>query len=124
MLSKKIIKKIFTLMFLLLVISLPIYSLAVDVQSSLGDLNNYGKITGDSKVFEESVGKILSIVQVVASLAAVICLVILGVKYMTGSIEEKAQYKKTLMPYFIGAMMVFRISNFLVVIYNVAIAIF
>ena len=43
---------------------------------------------------------------------------------MTGSIEEKAQYKKTLMPYFIGAMMVFGISNFLVVIYNVAIALF
>lgn len=124
MLSSKTTKKIVMLIFLLSFISLPIYSFAVDVQGSLGDLDNYGKITGNSKVFEESVGKILSIVQVVASLAAVICLVILGVKYMTGSIEEKAQYKKTLMPYFIGAMMVFGISNFLVVIYNVAIVIF
>lgn len=124
MLSSKTTKKIVMLIFLLSFISLPIYSFAVDVQGSLGDLDNYGKITGNSKVFEESVGKILSIVQVVASLAAVICLVILGVKYMTGSIEEKAQYKKTLMPYFIGAMMVFGISNFLVVIYNVTIAIF
>jgi len=39
-----------------------------------------------------------------------IILIILGLKYMMGSAEEKAEYKKTLMPYVIGAGLVFAAS--------------
>ena len=32
---------------------------------------------------------------------------ILGIKYMTGSAEEKAEYKKTMVPYLVGAVILF-----------------
>ena len=50
---------------------------------------------------------ILGIVSTAASVIAVVILIVLGVKYMMGSAEEKAEYKKTLLPYIIGAVFVF-----------------
>ena len=49
-------------------------------------------------------------ISIVGSGVAVIALIILGIKYMMGSVEEKAEYKKTMMPYVIGALMVFGAS--------------
>ena len=42
---------------------------------------------------------------------AILMLAILGIKYMLGSIEEKAEYKKDLIPYFIGAGLLFGITT-------------
>ena len=39
---------------------------------------------------------------------------------MIGSVEEKAEYKKTMIYYIIGAIMVFAISNISAMIYNFA----
>ena len=54
--------------------------------------------------------QIITILSTVGSIASVIVLIILGIKYMMGSAEEKAEYKKTLMPYVIGAALVFAAS--------------
>lgn len=62
----------------------------------------------------------ITIVSTIGSVAAVIVLVVLGLKYMMGSTEEKAEYKKTLMPYVIGAVLVFAASAVAGVVYNVA----
>ncbi len=72
--------------------------------SGLGDLEQYAKQQVTSQRFTGMVGKILGVIQTVGSLMSVICLIVLGVKYMMGSVEEKAQYKKTLMPYFIRSL--------------------
>lgn len=63
--------------------------------------------------------KIIGIVQFIGSFASVIVLVVLGIKYMSGSVEEKAEYKKTMVPYLIGAIMVFGITNLLGIINSV-----
>ena len=63
-------------------------------------------------------GQIIGIVTTIGSVVAVLILVVLGVKYMMGSAEEKAEYKKTLMPYVIGAVLVFAASTLAHVIYN------
>ena len=47
------------------------------------------------------------IVTTIGMVASVVVLVVLGIKYMLGSAEEKAEYKKTLLPYVIGAVLVF-----------------
>ena len=62
----------------------------------------------------------ITIMSVVGSVVAVIVLIVLGLKYMMGSTEEKAEYKKTLMPYVIGAIFVFAASTIAGVIYNIA----
>lgn len=71
--------------------------------------------TADVKNFSAS---IINVVSIVGSAAAIITLIILGIKYMMGSAEEKAEYKKTLLPYIIGAAMVFGASLLVGVIYN------
>lgn len=65
-------------------------------------------------------GQIVTIVSVIGSLASVVVLVVIGLKYMMGSTEEKAEYKKTLLPYVIGATLVFAASALAGVIYNFA----
>ena len=62
--------------------------------------------------------KITGIIQVVGIIASVAILMVLGIKYMMGSAEEKAEYKKTLLPYFIGAAFVFAASALANTIYG------
>lgn len=118
----------YIIIFFIIVFLLNLYisniSSAYDAESALGSLENYGQITGNSDIFQDKVGRILRVIQIVGSLVAIIALIVLGVKYMMGTIEEKAEYKKTLLPYFIGAMMVFGISNLLEIVYLVAIGAF
>lgn len=76
-----------------------------------------GKINDtDVKEFSAS---LINVIAIVGSAAAIITLIILGIKYMMGSAEEKAEYKKTLLPYIIGAAMVFGASVLTGVIYNI-----
>lgn len=63
---------------------------------------------------------IVKIVTTAGSIISVIVLVVLGIKYMMGSAEEKAEYKKTLLPYIIGAVFVFAASTIAGVIFNFA----
>ncbi len=50
---------------------------------------------------------ILTIITTVAMVLAVVIIAVLGIKYMMGSTEEKAEYKKSLIPYIVGAVLVF-----------------
>ncbi len=55
-------------------------------------------------------GNIVNILTTVGIVIAVIVLLILGIKYMMGSASEKAEYKKTMIPYLVGAVLVFGAS--------------
>lgn len=67
----------------------------------------------------DSLGQdIVKIVSTIGSVISVIVLIVLGIKYMMGSAEEKAEYKKTLMPYVIGAVLVFAASTIAGVIFS------
>lgn len=54
---------------------------------------------------------IASVITTVGIVVAVIVLLILGVKYMMGSASEKAEYKKTMIPYLVGAALIFGAST-------------
>ena len=51
-------------------------------------------------------------------IVAIIVLLVLGIKYMMGSAAEKAEYKKTMIPYIVGAALIFAASVFANVIYE------
>lgn len=60
-------------------------------------------------------GTIMGTLQIVGVVVAAIILTIVGIKYMMGSAEEKAEYKKTMIPYIVGAVLIFgatTIANF------------
>ena len=62
--------------------------------------------------------KIIGILQTVGIVLSVVILVILGIKYMMGSAEEKAEYKKTMIPYIVGAAFIFLAPTIANVVYN------
>ena len=62
--------------------------------------------------------RILGVLQTIGVVLAVIILVILGIKYMMGSAEEKAEYKKTMVPYLVGAVFIFAAPILANMIYN------
>ncbi|MEE0865592.1 MAG: pilin [Clostridia bacterium] len=64
--------------------------------------------------------RIIGTIQVIGSFASVIALIIIGIRYMVGSVEEKAQYKETMVPYIIGAVLVFGITTTLRIVYDIA----
>lgn len=80
------------------------------------------QITSDNTVGTtgiETVGKkIVAVLQTVGIVLSVIILIVLGIKYMMGSAEEKADYKKSMMPYIVGAALIFSASAFAQVIYG------
>lgn len=63
---------------------------------------------------------VVRVITTIGVVVSVIILVVLGIKYMMGSAEEKAEYKKTLMPYIIGAGLVFAASMIATLVYNIA----
>lgn len=62
---------------------------------------------------------IIGVIQVVGTIISVAVLIVLGIKYMAGGVEERAEYKKTMMPYVIGALLVFGITNILGIVSNI-----
>lgn len=77
---------------------------------------------GDSSVQTSKLtdlGKtIVTIMQTVGIVVAVVVLLVLGIKYMMGSAEEKAEYKKTMMPYLVGALLIFAAVTIANMVYN------
>lgn len=61
----------------------------------------------DEKEISELSNSIYSILQFIAVVVAVAMIAILGIKYITGSVEMQADIKKTIVPYVIGAFMAF-----------------
>ena len=80
--------------------------------------------SGTSSSFTSKVNNVVGVFRLVGSIVSVIVLVALGIKYMFGSVEERAEYKETMKPYIIGAVLVFGISNITSILYDIGSEIF
>ena len=61
---------------------------------------------------------ILGVIQVVGVVVSVIMLMAIGIKYMLGSIDEKAEYKKTMIYYMLGALLLFSATTIPNILYK------
>lgn len=116
---KKSIKVISTLLLtIMLVASIAGTVLAVDPNTVLNGLNGNGNVQINDLT---KVGNnIVTIIQVVGIVIAVIVLLVIGIKYMMGSASEKAEYKKTMIPYIVGAVLIFAGTSLVRVIYSLS----
>ena len=141
---KKSIKVISTLLLtIMLVASIAGTVLAVDPNTVLNGLNGNGNVqtndltkvgnnivtknqnlngNADSQITKVG-GNIVNIIQIVGIVIAVIVLLVIGIKYMIGSASEKAEYKKTMIPYIVGAVLIFAGTSLVRVIYSLATAV-
>lgn len=72
----------------------------------------------DTKLAFDKVGIILGAVRNISVVVSVIVLMVIGLRYMFGSVEEKADYKKTMMPYIIGCVLAVSGTTIVTFIYN------
>ena len=71
------------------------------------------------KAFELG-GTIVEGLTTVGTVIAVVGIIILGMKFMIGSTQEKAEYKKAMIPYLVGCIFLFAISRIVSIIYSLA----
>ena len=109
----KKIQKIFNFILVIIMIFFLISPVVNAIEPA--DIN---EVVVDTKDLEQTGNNILRILQAFGVILSVIILIIIGIKYMLGSAEEKAEYKKTLMPYVIGAALIFAASTFAQVAYD------
>lgn len=116
--KKKII--IGFIIFILCILFMGIQVQATDFDPEHYKPSSISSVSGATKLGDIG-NNIIGAVQVIGSISSVIALILIGIKYVMGSVEEKAEYKQTLKPYLIGAFMVFGITNLLVIIQNIVI---
>ncbi len=116
----KAMKVVYTILMVLILVSVANTVFA----GSSSSLIDPGSLTGEGAsggTQIESLGnQIIGIVTMIGIVISVLVLVILGIKYMIGSAQEKAEYKKTMIPYVIGAILVFAASTIATIVMNIA----
>lgn len=113
---KKTMKIFAVILVAILLITLSTSVFALEVTPG----NLQANFTGDASGLVDKAGKIMGMIRNVAAIAAVIIIMVLGVKYMLGSVEEKAEYKKSFMPLIIGIILVVSATTIATFIFNMA----
>lgn len=62
---------------------------------------------GETTIFSEMVSSVLGVISVIGIFVAVAGIMIIGIKTIFGSVEEKTDYKKKILPFIIGAIILF-----------------
>ena len=83
-------------------------TLLIGVEISAGTISSFEDVGND----------IFGIIRTVGIICSVVALIIIGMKYMIASVEEKAEYKKTFYTFLVGAVLVFGITYIVEVIYT------
>ena len=114
--SKKTMKILTIIATMLLIISM---GASMVFATTIGTVNVTPNSTNTNSITDIG-NKVMGIIQVIGTIAAVAIVMVLGIKYMMGSAEEKAEYKKTMIPYLVGAILLFAATTVATAIYNFA----
>ncbi len=126
--NSKIIK--LAIILLIIFVTLISFNAIVYARTSTYDviddvINNDGKgykpnVLGDESKLKQKVGVILGVINIVGVVLSVLTLMIIGMRYMFGSIEEKAEYKKTAVTYLLGAFLVFSMTTLPNIVFKIS----
>ena len=95
---------------------IPLYAATIDADDVRPNASGIDVATTEIK---NTGRKIYSAVFTTGSVVSVAVIAWIGVKYIWASAEERADYKKSLLPYFVGAICVFGASGIANIVYNV-----
>ncbi len=109
--------KLFLVMFVtILIIIFPLIVNASQIDPD--DYNSSGPTASDVKDMYIFGGSVAGIVQIVGTIVSAGALIIIGIKYVIASADERAEYKERMLPYVIGAVLLFGASNIVKIAYN------
>ncbi len=119
---KKTSKLIVALLIVLTIATISVSSFAVTNPDAIRPDQIKGSNIGTSTAqgILDFGNNIVGVVRIVGIVVAVIILLVLGIKYMMGSAEEKADYKKSMIPYMVGAILIFASSTIVGIVYDLA----
>ena len=107
-------KKLSKIFAVLLILAIAMIAFTTVANATAGDAANIFQKAEESDVdtgdMTTVAGNIVNIITWVGIIVAIIVLLVLGIKYMMGSAAEKAEYKKTMIPYLVGAVLIFGAS--------------
>lgn len=109
-------KKKFLIVFVLVIICIIIffngYTFASIVNTNRTILPTY------THQFDDFGSTILSTIRTIGMIISIGALMVIGIKYMLSSVEERAEKKQSMIYYCIGAFLVFSIVNIVSAVYN------
>lgn len=105
----------------MLVITMSQVALATDTYTNLiSNIDNDAKgVSNEINGVATVAGKVVKLIRSVAAIAAVVIISILGIKYMMGSTEERADYKKSFIPLIVGVVVVLAAASIASLIFSV-----
>lgn len=74
----------------------------------------------DWYIFREKAGTVLGFIRNIGAIVSVIGIAVLGLRYMWGSLEQKANYKETMFPFIIGIAMTVGATVIITIVQSVA----
>ena len=105
---KKVLKSIMVVLIsvmLLLPVAQPIAFAAPDAKSVIDSMGTEAKDVDTTNAAKIG-GTISTWILVISSIVAVIVIAYVGLKFIVGSTQEKAEYKKSLIPIVVGVLLV------------------
>lgn len=103
------------LMFMLVVI-FPLTINAYQINPEIYHAN--GPSTDEVKEMYKFGGSIAGVIQIIGTILSIGSLIIIGIRYVVASVEEKAEYKERMLPYVIGCVLLFGASNIVNILYK------
>lgn len=122
--KEKIMKILFFITILIMLFSFTAVAYATtDPTENPGDYKPNIEGRQQDIALRNRAGEILGAINVIGVISSVLTLMLIGIKYMLGSIEEKAEYKKTATTYIIGAILVFSATTIPNILYRIGLGI-
>lgn len=116
--EKMKLKILYVVFIILLILSTTCASYA-SVTDPITDPNYYRPNSNVNNEKVATIGRnLVAGIRNIGVVIAVVGLMIIGFRYMFASVEEKANYKETMIPYIIGMVMLFAITTILQIIYD------
>ena len=84
------------------------------------DPNKYNATVNIDDTTASVIGQVVGTIRIIGSIVSLGAITLLGIRYMIGSVEQKADYKKSMIPYLIGAIMLFAGSQVVGLLYDVS----
>lgn len=83
-----------------------------DVIEDINYYTNVGDIdSGSAGKLEGKISTVITVITNIGIIFSVLMPAVIGIKYMLGSVEEKAEYKKDMIPYLVGAGLLFGVCT-------------
>ena len=120
---KKVIKIIEIILVVVTIFNM--YLVLTNKSFALGDVTKNPDMWIDTEkdegegLLNEKASIILGMIRGFGVIASIITVAIIGIRIMFGSVEEKANYKQTLLPWCVGAVMLFAMSVIPSIVYEI-----